>query len=110
MLKDRIVEAGAKRVLLPASCSGPAGVVSVNELRAILASDLHSLLVTGDTGTGKEMLADCVMQVTKRPKAKCQRINCAGLDRNLVGSELFGHKAGAYTGAVGARDGLLKTW
>jgi hypothetical protein len=108
MLKDRIIEIGSKRILLPEFCFGPSGNFSVAELRAILSSDRHSLLVTGEPGTGKEVLADCVMHFTKRPKAKCQRINCAGLDRNLVGSELFGHKKGAYTGADSARDGLLK--
>jgi len=109
MLKDRIVEVGSRRVLLPESCSGPSGSVSVNELRAILASDRHSLLVTGETGTGKEMIADCVFQVTKRLGRRCLKINCAGLDRNLVGSELFGHKKGAYTGADEAREGVLKS-
>ncbi len=109
MLKDRIIEIGGmKRVLLPERCAGPSGTHSVKELCAILASDRHSLLVTGETGTGKEMLADCVMHMTKRPKGKCQRLNCAGLDSNLVGSELFGHKRGAFTGAEKDREGLLK--
>lgn len=108
MLKDRIVEIGTKRVLLPECCEGPSESYTVKELCAILASDRHSLLVTGETGTGKEMLADCVMQMTKRPKGKCQRLNCAGLDSNLVGSELFGHKKGAFTGAEKDREGLLK--
>ena len=109
MLKDRIVEiGGAKRVLLPERCAGPSESYSVKQLCAILASDRHSVLITGETGTGKEMLADCVMQMTKRPKGKCQRLNCAGLDSNLVGSELFGHKKGAFTGAEKDREGLLR--
>jgi len=109
MLKDRIVEIGTKRVLLPERCSGPSESYTVKALCAILASDRHSVLVTGETGTGKEMLADCVMHMTKRPKGKCQRLNCAGLDSNLVGSELFGHKKGAFTGAESNREGLLKS-
>jgi transcriptional regulator with AAA-type ATPase domain len=110
MVKDRIIEiGGTKRVLLPERCSGPSESYSVKELSAILASDRHSVLITGETGTGKEMLADVVMQMTQRPKGKCQRLNCAGLDSNLVGSELFGHKKGAFTGAEKDRDGLLKS-
>lgn len=108
MIKDRIVEIGSKRVLLPERCSGTSESYSTMELLALLASDRHNVLITGETGTGKEMLADCVEQMTKRPKNKFQRLNCAGLDSNLVGSELFGHKKGAFTDALEEREGLLK--
>lgn len=109
MQTERIFDLGAQRVLLPVRCDSPTGPIPTSALRAIIASDRHSLLVTGETGTGKEIFADCIIRATKRPLAKCQKINCAGLDRNLIGSELFGHKKGAYTGADSNRNGLLKS-
>jgi len=99
---------GGRRVLFPKACQSPSGSLGFEQVKTILGSDKHSVLVTGDTGTGKEAFADCAFQLTKLAKGRCQKINCAGMDRNLIGSELFGHLKGAYTGADSTRVGLLK--
>ncbi len=99
---------GGRRVLLPRECQSPSGNVSFERVKLILGCDRYSVLVTGETGCGKEIFADCAFQMTKLAKGRCQKINCAGLNREFVGSELFGHLKGAYTGADENREGVLK--
>jgi transcriptional regulator with GAF, ATPase, and Fis domain len=66
------------------------------------------LLLTGETGTGKEQIARLVHQLDRRPhKADLVTIDCTTLSRELMGSELFGHERGAFTGAVTRHDGAL---
>ena len=66
------------------------------------------LLLTGETGTGKEQIARLVHQLDRRPrKADLVTVNCTTLSRELMGSELFGHERGAFTGAVVRHDGAL---
>ena len=66
------------------------------------------VLVTGPTGAGKERLAQLVHEASGRPGALVA-VNCANLNPQLVGSELFGHRAGAFSGADRDRAGLLAT-
>lgn len=106
---DRVLQTNTSCVLLPHRCRTRSGYISSVELKRVLASTKHHTLFTGQTGTGKEALADCAFYLSNRPPAKCQRLNCAGLESNLVASELFGHKKGAYTGADTDRHGLLRT-
>jgi DNA-binding NtrC family response regulator len=73
----------------------------------------HDVLILGETGTGKESVARAIQQATPgdedgRP-APAAAINAAAVPETLVESALFGHVKGAYTGAMGARPGLLKT-
>lgn len=108
-MNERImVLEGGRRVLLPEFCSSPSGLVNCERVQLILGSDRYNVLVTGETGCGKEVFADCAFQMTKLAKGRCQKINCAGMDREFVGSELFGHLKGAFTGADQNREGVLK--
>ena len=67
-----------------------------------------NVLIVGETGVGKELLASFIHQRSRQKQGPLIAINCAGLCENLATSELFGHEKGAYTGAVGARVGLLE--
>ncbi len=69
--------------------------------RVARSSEVTSLLIEGETGVGKELFARLVGAA--RPKDRYVAINCGGITRELIGSELFGHVAGAFTGA--AREG-----
>jgi two-component system, NtrC family, response regulator AtoC len=67
------------------------------------------MLILGETGVGKELLARFVHQRSPRAAGPFVGINCAALSESLLESELFGHERGAFTGAVQARPGLIET-
>ncbi len=66
------------------------------------------VLVTGESGTGKEVIADLVHALSSRSKNKIIKVNCAALPRELIESELFGHKKDSFTGARTDRIGLFR--
>jgi len=80
----------------------------VHEIAARVARGTISVLLLGETGVGKEVLAEVIHQRSPRAGAPLIRINCAALTDSLVESELFGHERGAFTGAARERTGLLE--
>lgn len=66
------------------------------------------ILISGETGTGKELAAQAVHQRSSRSKGPFIAINCAALPASLIASELFGYEKGAFTGAVGRKIGLIE--
>jgi DNA-binding NtrC family response regulator len=66
------------------------------------------VLITGETGTGKEVIADLVHSLSQRSEKRCVKINCAALPRDLIESELFGSVKGSFTGSLSDREGLFK--
>jgi transcriptional regulator with PAS, ATPase and Fis domain len=66
-----------------------------------------TVLVLGETGTGKELIARAVHEASPRAAQPFAAVNCAAIAHDLAGSELFGHVRGAFTGAVAPRDGLF---
>jgi len=67
-----------------------------------------TVLLTGETGTGKEVFANALHSASKRSKNAFVAINCSAFPSELLESELFGHKAGAYTGATKDKKGLIE--
>ncbi|TAF31996.1 MAG: sigma-54-dependent Fis family transcriptional regulator [Cytophagales bacterium] len=67
-----------------------------------------TVLLTGETGTGKEVFAQAIHQASHRAKQHFVAINCSAFGKELLESEMFGHKAGAFTGAIKDRKGLLE--
>jgi len=80
----------------------------VLELAAKLAEPSTTLLITGESGTGKDQLARWIHQSGPRRDAPFLKIDCASLPAELVESELFGHERGAFTGAVTRKQGRLE--
>ncbi|MEX2644451.1 MAG: sigma-54 dependent transcriptional regulator [Acetobacterales bacterium] len=73
-----------------------------------VAPSSATILITGDSGTGKELMARYVHRKSKRAKQRFVAINCAAIPENLLESELFGHEKGAFTGAVARRVGKFE--
>ncbi len=80
----------------------------VIEVAERVASAATNLLITGESGTGKDQLARYIHERGTRRDAPYQKIDCASLPPELVESELFGHERGAFTGAVDAKRGRLE--
>jgi two-component system response regulator AtoC len=79
----------------------------VDEARRIGRRDV-TVLVRGETGTGKELVASMLHAASARRDAPCVRFNCAALAEGLAEAELFGHAKGAFTGATTARPGYFR--
>jgi transcriptional regulator with PAS, ATPase and Fis domain len=77
------------------------------EVESLKNSDAK-VLITGESGVGKEVVAHAIHRSSKRAKAKLVSLNCAGITESLLESELFGHVKGSFTGAYRDKPGLLE--
>jgi DNA-binding NtrC family response regulator len=108
---ERVAKAGAAA----AGASGPEDVVAVapamqslmEQVRAV-APFQTTVLVTGETGTGKEMIARAIHRHSPRREKPLVALNCAAVPEQLLEDELFGHVKGAFTGAQSGREGRFE--
>ena len=80
----------------------------VLEFVPVMAHTDATLLITGETGTGKDLLAEAVHQASRRAKFPFVKVNCGALPESLLESELFGHSRGAFTGAHADKPGMFR--
>jgi len=73
-----------------------------------LAATDCNVLITGETGSGKELIADLIHSLSRRSKNRLVCINCAAMPETLLESELFGHERGSFTGATASREGAFE--
>jgi transcriptional regulator with PAS, ATPase and Fis domain len=90
-----------------AALRDPATLEVQAQARVVAASRI-SVLLLGETGVGKEVLARSIHEQSQRSQATFLGVNCAALAESLLESELFGHEKGAFTGALQARPGLFE--
>lgn len=80
----------------------------LDHVERIAPSDA-TVLIIGETGTGKELIARHIHALSNRRNGPFGALNCASLTESLIESELFGHEKGAFTGAIGAKEGWFET-
>jgi two-component system response regulator HydG len=104
-LLQRQVEAPASGATL---IGGSTAMARVRDLIGRAASAAGTVLITGETGTGKELVARAIHAASPRTGRPFVAVNCAALTESLLENELFGHAKGAFTGAASARAGLVE--
>ena len=83
-------------------------MLKVFDLMPVLAQTDASVLITGETGTGKDLIAESIHKSSKRARHPFIKVNCGALPEALLESELFGHVRGAFTGAVKDTPGMFR--
>ncbi len=83
-------------------------IIEVMKTVARVAPSQATVLITGETGTGKELIAQAIHSYSDRAAHHFVAVNCSALAEGVLESELFGHVKGAFTGAAGARPGLFR--
>jgi two-component system response regulator FlrC len=120
VLQKPITTAELQQVMIhllgpPEAPEQPVIITSTPQMEAMLslarkvAKTDATVLVQGETGTGKEVLAHFIHRESARHAAPFVAVNCAALPESLIESELFGHERGAFTGATGRRAGCFET-
>ena len=104
-LDDRLA---ARRGIEAVMIGRSAPMAQLRQTVLALAATSADVLIYGETGTGKELVARCLHDYSDRRRGPFVPINCGGLPETLVENELFGHEAGAFTGAQKARAGKLE--
>ena len=85
-----------------------AAMRALSQLLETVAATSSTVLITGETGTGKELAARAIHHSSPRRNNRFVAINCSAIPETLLEAELFGHVRGAFTGAIGARQGRLE--
>src|SRR5262245_41189706 len=110
-----VVAADFGRENFPSSTNFPEFIGSNPSLKRLLQSietvapTDASVLIIGETGTGKELVAKAIHRLSRRSNEPIVKVNCAAIPSALLEAELFGHERGAFTGAVNHRVGRFET-
>lgn len=96
------------RTLPPHVVAASSGMRQVLRDASLVAESESRILITGESGVGKEVLADLIHEWSHRAAGPLVKINCAAIPENLLESELFGHVKGAFSGATGDRPGKFE--
>jgi DNA-binding NtrC family response regulator len=103
-----VSQSKAKRDKLNPFLGGSAAIRRLEELTRRVVSSESPILIQGETGSGKGVLAKWIHENGRRADEVFMDLNCAGLEREFLETELFGHERGAFTRAVQAKPGLLE--
>ena len=103
-LREEVDKASMFEEIVGAS---PALTAVLSRVSKVASSD-STVLITGETGTGKELVARAIHRRSRRASRAFVAVNCAAIPRDLIASELFGHEKGAFTGAVQRRLGRFE--
>ncbi|MCS7053038.1 MAG: sigma-54 dependent transcriptional regulator [Ignavibacterium sp.] len=85
-----------------------AAIKNVFEMIKAVADTDSTVLISGKSGTGKELVARAIHYNSRRRNKRFVAVNCGAISENLIESELFGHKKGAFTGAISDKEGFIK--
>ncbi|TLX23410.1 sigma-54-dependent Fis family transcriptional regulator [Chryseobacterium indologenes] len=105
--KSRIIPRNTVRGFAQIIGNSPA-ILQARKLAEKVALTDAAVLLTGETGTGKEVFANAIHDASDRNKNSFVAINCSAFSREILESELFGHKQGAFTGALKDKKGLIE--
>jgi two-component system response regulator AtoC len=97
------------KVTMPGPQLPSAAMQRVYDVATRAAASNINILLLGETGVGKEVMAQMIHRLSPRAGKPIVSLNCAGLTESLIETELFGHERGAFTGATQSRPGLLET-
>ena len=104
LLRERIAEASSKETFI----GGSNAAKQLRKKAEMVGQTDSTVLITGETGTGKEVIANLIHSSSRRAREPFICVNCGALNENLIESELFGSEKGAYTGAEKRRKGRFE--
>jgi DNA-binding NtrC family response regulator len=106
-LEQEVEKIPPRALPLPGMMGDGPGLEQIYRLARLVGPRQTTVLITGETGTGKELVARGIHQISPRAKSPFVVVNCAAIPEQLLEAELFGHARGAFTGAVQSRLGRI---